>query len=144
MDKLIIQNSDQPRDEDNQILGRLITEYNLSQRPNPKRPRKVSQFSSLLKSETGETIGGLWAAVYSDWMFVEYLFVPDELRGQNAGSKLMQAAEAHARSLDLVGMWLDTYSFQARPFYERNGFEVFGQLDNCPDGGVLYFMRKYL
>jgi hypothetical protein len=40
--------------------------------------------------------------------------------------------------------WLETYSFQARPFYERHGYTVFGVLDNHPIGHQRYFMQKAL
>ncbi|MEX3946099.1 hypothetical protein AB4Y44_42815, partial [Paraburkholderia sp. BR10937] len=32
------------------------------------------------------------------------------------------------------GAWLDTYSFQARAFYERLDYTVFGTIDNYPPG----------
>ena len=40
--------------------------------------------------------------------------------------------------------WLDTYDFQARPFYERHGYAVFGELDGFPNGHRRWFMRKRL
>jgi len=39
---------------------------------------------------------------------------------------------------------LETYSFQARSFYERLGYEVFGTLDGCPRGHDKFFLRKAL
>jgi predicted N-acetyltransferase YhbS len=41
-------------------------------------------------------------------------------------------------------MWLDTYNFQARPFYERFGFEVFGQFDGPSPIYPRFFMKKAL
>jgi hypothetical protein len=41
-------------------------------------------------------------------------------------------------------MWLDTYAFQARQFYERLGFEVFGQLDGLKPFFPRYFLKKTL
>jgi len=40
------------------------------------------------------------------------------------------------------GAFLDTFSFQARPFYERHGYECFGELRDHPPGHSHYFMRK--
>ena len=72
------------------------------------------------------------------------LIVPDSLRGQGIGTRLMQAAEAEARRRGCHHIWLETYSFQARPFYERLGFEVFGQLDGPAPIYPRFFMRKIL
>ena len=57
---------------------------------------------------------------------------------------LMAAAEAEALRRGCRHMWLDTYSFQARPFYEQFGFEVFAQLDGPAPIYPRYFMKKVL
>jgi hypothetical protein len=38
----------------------------------------------------------------------------------------------------------DTYSFEARSFYERNGYESFGKLDDYVKGHSKCFLRKTL
>jgi hypothetical protein len=43
-----------------------------------------------------------------------------------------------------IGAHLDTFTFQARPFYERHGYAVFGQLDNYPGGHSRFFLSKRL
>ncbi|MGO4572224.1 GNAT family N-acetyltransferase [Microvirga sp. 2TAF3] len=94
--------------------------------------------------ETGEPIGGLWAQSRWGGFHIDMLVVPESLRGQGIGSRLMQAAEAEARRRGCGHMWLDTYSFQARPFYERFGFAVFGELDGPAPIYPRFFMRKIL
>ena len=44
----------------------------------------------------------------------------------------------------VMDAWLDTYDFQARPFYERHGYEMFAELDDLPGGHRRWFMRKRL
>jgi hypothetical protein len=39
-------------------------------------------------------------------------------------------------------VYLDTYSFQARPFYERAGYRLFGELPDHPPGGAKYYLAK--
>ncbi|MFD1332074.1 GNAT family N-acetyltransferase [Methylopila musalis] len=91
---------------------------------------------------TGETLGGLYGKASYDWLFVELLVVPEALRGQGLGSDMMRRAEAHARDAGLSGVWLDTFGFQARRFYEKLGFEVFGSLPGHPKGSERFFLRK--
>jgi predicted N-acetyltransferase YhbS len=86
----------------------------------------------------------LRAISYYGWMFVEFLVLSEELRHAGIGTRLMRAAEAEARELGLQGIWLDTFSFQARPFYERLGYRVFGQIDDYPLGSARFFMSKHL
>ncbi len=54
----------------------------------------------------------------------------------------MERAEEIARANDCVGVWLNTSEFQARGFYEKLGFEVFGALDDYPVGQQTFFLRK--
>lgn len=93
---------------------------------------------------TGAPMGGLWAETRWGGFYIDMLVVPEELRGRGIGSRLMQAAEAEARRRRCRHIWLDTYAFQARPFYERLGFEVFGQLDGPAPIYPRFFMRKLL
>jgi len=58
--------------------------------------------------------------------------------------KLMKRAELYAVELGCTDAFLDTFSFQARPFYEKLGYRVFGMLENHPAGHQHYFMTKQL
>ena len=53
-------------------------------------------------------------------------------------------AEDYARSRGVRWVTLETYSFQARPLYERQGYEVFGTQDEYPPGHSNFYMRKTL
>ena len=97
-----------------------------------------------LLNATGATIGGLWGASIYDWLFIELLVVPGGLRGTGIGTALMQRAEAEAAARGCVGVWLDTFSFQAKPFYEKRGYTEFGVLPDYPRGHSRHFMRKML
>jgi GNAT superfamily N-acetyltransferase len=96
----------------------------------------------LRDPRTGRTAGGAVGHSSYDWVFVELLHVESGLRGQGYGRRLMEAVEAFGRERGLVGIWLDTFSFQARPFYEKLGFAVFGSIEDHPLGGARHFMQK--
>ena len=57
---------------------------------------------------------------------------------------LLALSEVEAIARRCRSMWLDTYAFQARGFYERLGFSVFGQIDGPPPMFPRYFMQKLL
>jgi GNAT superfamily N-acetyltransferase len=93
---------------------------------------------------TGDPVGGIWGKTAYNWCFVELFVVPEQFRGQDIGSKVLAKAEEIARERGCIGLWLDTYWFQARPFYEKQGYEVFGSLPDYPRGGPRYFLKKSL
>jgi GNAT superfamily N-acetyltransferase len=65
-------------------------------------------------------------------------------RGHGFGKELMKRAELYAVERGCTNAFLDTFSFQARPFYEKLGYRVFGTLENHPFGHQHYFMTKRL
>ena len=97
-----------------------------------------------LVDDNGTAVGGLTGATVFDWLFIQLLHIPQSLRGQGFGSMLMTRAEAFARERGCAGIWLDTFDFQARPFYEKLGYSVFGTIENHPIGGARYFLQKRL
>lgn len=92
--------------------------------------------------DTQAVVGGLYGMDSSGWAFVKYLAVVDEYRGQGLGSRLLAEAEAIARARGYVGVWLDTFEFQAKPFYEKLGYTVFGELEGAPNVIPQYFLKK--
>ncbi len=107
-------------------------------------PGEWRRLAVLVQDEAGVTVGGLWGITSYGWLFIELLFLPPELRGQGLGTRLLAQAEAEALARGCHGAWLDTFEFQARGFYERLGYGVFGQLGDYPDGFVRFFMKKML
>ena len=98
----------------------------------------------LLRDDAGEVLGGLLGDIWGGWLHVSYLWVARPLRQRGWARRLMQAAERYARQRGAHHAYLETFSFQARPFYEKLGYEVFGQLDDFPPGHTKYFLRKVL
>ena len=97
-----------------------------------------------IRDGTGAVIGGLWAVSLFRWLHLEMLFVPEPMRGRGIGAALICAAEAEARNRGCLGIYVDTFSFQAAPFYEKMGFSTFGVLDDCPPGHSRLFLHKRL
>jgi ribosomal protein S18 acetylase RimI-like enzyme len=77
-------------------------------------------------SDTDELLGGLWGSTAYSYLHIELLYLPEDLRGARLGRRLMAQAEVEAIQRRCRGVWLDTFSFQARGFYERLGYTVFG------------------
>jgi|SRR5215210_3794008 len=135
-----IEVEDNPTEEVRAAILAKLADFNSTQ----GYPADVGLAAVVLRGGSGQIIGGLWGKTVYNWLFVEYLIVPDELRGFNIGTQLMECAEALAIERDCVGAWLTTFSFQARSFYEKLGYRVFGELENSPGDNVRIFMRKKL
>ncbi len=136
-----IETTETPPEGAHEAIMAVLDAYNdaASGRAEPSRRLAV-----LVRDAAGTIRGGLWAISYYDWLFIQLLAVPETMRGQGVGSGLLAAAEAEARVRGCLGIWLDTFSFQARPFYERHGYRVFGTLPDYPRGHARHFLCKLL
>ena len=97
-----------------------------------------------LRESAGTVVGGLIGDTNLGWLYVDTLAVVEDLRGQSWGSRLLARAEAIAIERGCRHAWLNTFSFQARPFYERHGYVAFGELEDFPPGQSRIFLRKDL
>ena len=130
--------SDTPPEDRDAVLAVLRT-YNQAQTGRVR----AADFAVLLRDpETEAVIGGLYGEESYGWGFIKYLVVPENLRGLGLGSRLMKEAEEIARRRGFVGVWLDTYDFQARPFYEKLGYKVFGELEGGDGARGQFFLKK--
>jgi GNAT superfamily N-acetyltransferase len=90
-------------------------------------------------------VAGLVGVTRLGWLTVDLLWVHADQRGEGFGSRLLEQAEQMARDdRGCIGARLETWDFQARPFYERHGYEVFGVLEDHPAGVTEYHMAKRL
>lgn len=103
---------------------------------------RVEPLAVWLRGDAGEMIGGLTGRTGAGWLFIEFFWLPGELRGRGFGSELIRRAEDIAKERGCVGAWLDTFSFQAPGFYERHGYKSFGVIEDYPSGSRRYFLQK--
>jgi GNAT superfamily N-acetyltransferase len=107
-------------------------------------PPDAKPLAVVARDDSGEIIGGLWGKTGYGWLFVEFLTVDASFRNRGLGVQLMIAAEDECVRRGCVGAWLTTFSFQARGFYEKLGYSVFGELEESPGENIRIFMRKRL
>ena len=96
------------------------------------------------RDDAGTVLGGIFALHNWNWLQINYVWVAEPLRGTGLGHRLLVAIEDAGRARGCTRAHLDTFSFQARPFYERHGYEVFGTLDDYPPGEQRFYLRKTL
>jgi GNAT superfamily N-acetyltransferase len=92
----------------------------------------------------GRLLGGLILQSYWRESYIELLWLSARTRGSGVGSRLLKEAESRARRRGSRLIHLNTYSFQAPGFYEKQGYRRFGGISGSPQGESRHFYVKRL
>lgn len=137
---LTLELHEHPTPEDFRTVLNGVRTFNRAQTGN-ERPQPIAYF---LRDEAGQLVGGVQGSFWGRSVHIDALWVDEKSRGQDYGSKLMQAIEDYAQKHAHPLVYLETASFQALPFYEGLGYEIFGELPEITTGHTLYFLMKEL
>lgn len=99
-------------------------------------------FSIFLKSDSGKVFGGIQALLDTESVYIDVLWVEEDLRKQGYGTKLLDAAEREAIKNGCIFSLVDTWDFQAEEFYLKNGYEQIGEIKKYWHGHSKIFLRK--
>lgn len=109
---LRIELSPNPTEEERQAILQPLRAYNAS-----KAAGAVPEHIALLvRDDNDEILGGLYARLFYQWLFIDLLSVPEQARGQGMGTRLMQMAEDLAQAREMVREAVDIYNLE-RPHH---------------------------
>ena len=126
------------------VIENKITSYNNSKVPFIQKQPFIN-LNFCIKDDSGLIIAAITSLMYC-WgiLFVDILVVDKKYYKNGLGSKLLTHVENEAKKLGAILAHLDSFDFQAKDFYLKHGYEVFGILDDCPKGHKRYYMKKLL
>ena len=107
-------------------------------------PDNYQELAIAARDASGRLAGGVYGNTAWRWLFVDLLWVDEPFRRQGLGRRLLRAAESTARVRGCTHAYLDTFDFQARPFYEREGYVHFGTQEDYPPGHRRFYLGKVL
>ncbi|MEC0372834.1 GNAT family N-acetyltransferase [Paenibacillus chibensis] len=128
-------------EDKNYVVNQMI-QFNLMHFPDEFKGR-YQEVQLYLKDAAGQIFGGITGEICWNWMEIEYLFVDERLRKSGYGTKLVSEAESIAKAAQCDFIKLDTLSFQALDFYQKQGFVVYGTIENA-GGFTHYYLKKDL
>ena len=94
--------------------------------------------------QTGKVVGGLYGRSEFGLVYVDWLFLPEDLRRARIGSRVLAIAEEEGRRRGCTRIALTTLSVQAPGFYKKQGYDVAATIDCDPPGLIRYYMMKKL
>lgn len=133
-----------PSLQDLQAISTGIQSYNQSYLADDVVYQADTKFAVFAKNKADEVIGGIRATAFWNYCIIELLWLSKESRGEGLGSQLMQKAEAFALVKGFEYIRTETIDFQAKPFYQKLGYKVYGELHDCPKGHTTYCLVKAL
>jgi GNAT superfamily N-acetyltransferase len=129
-----------PSDRDVAALANGLTEHAL---PTTGRAGFLP-LAVFARDAKGDLVGGVSGTVNWNWLHIALFWIASTERHGGLGSRLLAAIESAAIERGCAHAHLDTFSYQARPFYERHGYALFATLDDYPPGQSRFFLRKAL
>ena len=133
-----------PIPEEAEAVDAALWEYNQLATADAPLPADWRRLTLLLRDAEGKVVGGLRGDTNWGWLFVRKMAIREEARHQGLGTQLLALAEEEARTRGCHHAYVDTLSFQALPFYQKQGYTVFGTLDHYPGENKQYFLQKEL
>jgi GNAT superfamily N-acetyltransferase len=133
--------TDAPDPAHTAVIQEGLRDYNTSQAGyDDNRPLAVF----ITDPVSGKVLGGLYGGSYLGQLRVDRFFLPEDLRRDRLGSRLLAMAEEEGRRRGCTRIALNTLAIQARGFYEKQGYETAATLDCDPPGVTRYLMTKRL
>jgi GNAT superfamily N-acetyltransferase len=94
--------------------------------------------------QTGKVVGGLYGRSEFGLVYVDWLFLPEDLRRARIGGRVLAIAEEEGRRRGCTRITLTTLSVEAPGFYKKQGYDVAATIDCDPPGLTRYYMIKKL
>jgi len=130
--------------EETEMIADNIVKYNVSKVPFTQEP-EFFEISKVIKNSADEIVAGIKAMLYCwNCLHIDVLWVEEEARGKGYGEALLITVEQEAITKGCKLVHLDTFDFQAKDFYLKQGYLIFGTLENCPEGHNRYYLNKEL
>lgn len=123
------------------LAKRGLSEFNA---PFTGDPRPLTLTVTATRPGEAEPAGALVGLCAHGWLYLHMFFLPEDMRGGGLGARMVRQMEEAARAHGCVGAWVDSYSFQAPGFYERQGYARFGEITGFPPGHSRVFLMKRL
>lgn len=126
-------------------LANAITKFNLKNLP-PNSSKNMIPLGYVIKKNAFSLIGGITGRLLlGNCLSIEILWVEPEHRNQGYATKLLLTIEEAAQRNGSKLSQVDTFDFQALEFYQKNGYELFGVLEDCPcPGNKRYYLKKVI
>jgi GNAT superfamily N-acetyltransferase len=133
--------TDNPDPADTEVIADGLRAYNLSQAGYDDH-RPLAIFVS--DPETGKVVGGLYGRSSRGALMIDRFFLPEGMRRNRLGSRLLALAEEEGRRRGCTRVVLNTMEIQAPGFYQKQGYEAAATLVCEPPGVTRYLMTKQL
>ncbi|MEO8685863.1 MAG: GNAT family N-acetyltransferase [Devosia sp.] len=98
----------------------------------------------LVRDASGNTLGGISGYTAWGWLYVQWLWLDDGLRGRGMAGRMLDMAEEEAANRGCHGAYIDTFNPVALKVYQRQGYVTFGELAGFPKGRTRTFLQKPL
>lgn len=139
--KFVVTVTDDPAPDDTAVIADGLRAYNTAAAGvNDFRPLAVL----VSNPASGKVVGGLYGRSYLGQMFVDRFFLPEGLRRDRLGSRLLDLAEAEGRRRGCAYIALFTLEIQAPGFYKKRGYTQAATIPCPPPGVNRYLMMKQL
>jgi GNAT superfamily N-acetyltransferase len=133
--------TDAPREDEIAVIAEGLRAYNEAQ-AGYSDSRELAVF--VRDPETKEVVGGLYGRTSLGLLRVDRFFLPQDLRRDRLGSRILAMAEEEGRRRGCTRAVLSTVQFQAPGFYLKQGWEIAVRIECEPPGHTRFYMTKKL
>lgn len=133
-----------PNDSDAKTISKGIIDFNHLKVPDLEPLEAEVKFFVFAKNEESIVIGGVRATCFWNTMHIELLWLSEECRGKGIGKALIDSAENFAIEHNCEKVFVETTSWQAKPFYEKVGYKHIATLNDRPKGHASHYLTKDL
>ena len=122
------------------FIAESLLKFNLGQ----AGPSNYRALTVAARDQSGQVVGGITGSTYWGWLIINYFWIHESWRGRGLGTRLLRAAEQEAMARGCHSSQLESFSFQKWEFYEAQGYERYGTLDDFPFEHQRISFRKRL
>jgi GNAT superfamily N-acetyltransferase len=126
-----------PAEKDIDTLDNMMNQYNYTQ----AKVKHTTLCLFIREIPSNTIMGGLKGIILANNLYIQTLCLSTSLRRKNYGTELMKLAEKQAKDNNCLIIHLDTFSFQALPFYEKLGYEIFAEF-TLANNIKRFFLKK--